>query len=194
MSTLPQDGPSTASASSLASPDVSMDALRAVALSTLKSRRRRAPEPIFHRLPLPSRPTAGPSTDFLDYGSEEATLQSESTIGNSTATEDSVQLVDSPMAEDREEGEISDDDSVQQSDSMQLKPPVNNVVFRRDVSPTPSAASSRALRTPTNSIGTRRISRSRSEEDTSTPSIDHSHVKEMIVIDENHVRPGLSSK
>ncbi|KAI5118806.1 hypothetical protein M0805_005148 [Coniferiporia weirii] len=197
------DGSITAPASSSTQPSLASDSvvdavssLRALALSTMRSKRRKEPSAsqVIPGKPLSGRPATVPSeVDLLDYGSEEVQKTQdvpEALTGSNVGTsvnEGSKQ--NSRDVELREEGEISDED-IQDSPGPPTDTPVNSArtfsefVSQKSGSPLPTSAISTLAPTassqpsPQSAFREQGLSTARDQWNNWVP-------------DEDHVRPGL---
>lgn len=157
--------------------------LRAAALSSLRTKRRKVDEsPTSPTRHLPARPDTDPSNLMLDYGNDDA-----ESILPTTSLEIKAMSPDTPCNEEkdnvleddaREEGEISDEDDSPSSGTPHL-------ATRTTYHPLASASSPVAVTVPKGPF--------------SPMSADvHAYASRAQgtapVIDEDHVRPGLSSE
>lgn len=207
--------PSAQSSSSDPPTSIAMDtaqSLRDVALRTLKAKRKRSPG---HTQTLPTapsrmRPTANttqPSIQ-LDYGDNESTTIPPKPPAHSNKTTPTPQPPSSVDATPREEGEISDSETTLAMPAKPLNPPLNPAArpFQPSHSNTPAKPPSPSRMRdmkfvtslgdvkpePTSPIIAMNISASCLPATTrSTPEIPGLSVPHYVV-DEHHVRPGLS--
>jgi hypothetical protein len=182
--------------------------LRAAALKTLKSKRRKAPDNSNLSTSLPPRPLAITPSIQLDYGTEEPPRTTTST-SSSTLVVDSAPAVPpqpEPMQVDedqtREEGEISDSESAPPPKSPSVSrivsstsqsAPLKHVQKDRPMPP-PIAPPTASVTIKTESSPLISLSSSSGRQATPSgsrysPAIDY----EMYAVDENHIRPGLAS-
>ena len=206
---------STQPAASDPSKSITMDtaqSLRDAALRTLKAKRKRSPAHAQNLPTAPSRmrPTANiaPASIQLDYGNVESTATPPKPSVRSTKTILSPRLPSTVDPTSREEGEISDSESTPTMSAKQLdpldpvarpfhpprpitpaKPPtpvfakdMNAITRVADVKPEPISP---AIAMDVSHLLLSSTSRSTPE----IPGLSMPHY----VVDENHVRPGLSS-
>ncbi|KAF9649383.1 hypothetical protein BDM02DRAFT_3113761 [Thelephora ganbajun] len=186
--------------------------LRDAALRTLKAKRKRSPG---HKQNLPTapsrmRPTANiaPSSIQLDYGNNESTTTVPKPPAHSTKTTSMPQPAPVVDPTPREEGEISDSESTPTVPAKQLVHPLHPTarsfqpsrpitpakspipVITRDVNVVTAVADVKPE--PTSPIVAMDVSVLRQSSTTrSTPEIPGLSMPHYVV-DENHVRPGLS--
>ncbi|KAI0826768.1 hypothetical protein BC628DRAFT_1319417 [Trametes gibbosa] len=161
--------------------------LRAAALMTLKSKRRKNPFVKVEMVPAPRALAAPPSIE-LDYGQEDAVVSS--SIASSpvvppakvvtclTEEPEPMDIDDSPG---REEGEISDSEVLQSTPQTKLEP--QSPVLEQSALPTPPIAS-----VPSSSIAV-------APPPAAQPLLPHESSESLVAptpVDENHARPGLA--
>jgi len=204
--------PSTKSSSSDPSSTITMDtaqSLRDAALRTLKAKRKRSPGHTQNLPTAPSRmrPTANiaPSSIQLDYGDNESTATPPKPPVQSTKTTPTPQPPPVVDPTPREEGEISDSETTP-APAKPLDPPLNPTArpFQpsRPITPARPPSRMRDLKVvtpaadvkpePTSPVIAMDLSAPRLPATTrSTPEIPGLSMPHYVV-DENHVRPGLS--
>ena len=187
--------------------------LRDVALRTLKAKRKRSPGQAQNLPTAPSRmrPTANlaPPSIQLDYGKDESTNVSLKPPGKPTKTTPSPRQPPTVDFTAREEGEISDSESTPTMYAKPLDLPLNPTarpfqpsrsitpakpptpVLMKDVNVEPGVAYVKPeLPSPINAMDVpNSLLSSTSRSTPEIPGLSMPHY----VVDENHVRPGLSS-
>lgn len=207
--------PSAQSSSSDPPTTITMDttqSLRDVALRTLKAKRKRSPgrTQTLPTAPSRMRPTANitPPSIQLDYGDNESTTIPPKPPAHSNKTTPTPQQPTSVDATPREEGEISDSETTLAVTAKPLNPPLNPTArpFQpsHSITPTKPLSPSRVRDVkfvtsvggmepePTSPVIAMDIPTPRLSATTrSTPEIPGLSVPHYVV-DEHHVRPGLS--
>lgn len=207
---------STQQSASDPSSSITMDAaqsLRDAALRTLKAKRKRSPGHAQNLPTAPSRmrPTANiaPPSIHLDYGNDESTTTPPKPPVQPTKTKPSPQPLPALDSTSREEGEISDSESTPTMSAKPLDPPLNPSArpFQPSRPITPAKPSPPALtkdanattgvadmkpELPSLAIAMDVSNPLLSSTSRSTPEIPGLSMPHYVV-DEHHVRPGLSS-
>jgi len=183
--------PPVSSTSPSNDPVDAVSSLRAAALSSLRLKRKRASSTQPSKVMPAARPNTSQNGLVLDYGNDESNIEipsGHSPTGSSTLTANGHRSIKSPASEDdnREEGEISDEElptsdnkSPQSLSATNLTPQMNNSTI------TVLESSSRVRSSPRTPLVTRN----------GLPSglLPEYESGERPLIDEDHVRPGLSS-
>lgn len=189
-----------------------VSSLRAAALSSMRSKRRKVvdkSQPVLVRPASTSRTESIPNTVLLDYGNEESSAFQQISDSSSTTTSRPREgdssgdrlSVDNSDNNLREEGEISDEEGLQSSSKDSLKPQTDgheHAYLKQERPPTPSIAGIAEAAQPFDSEHQVRATVQPLQPDTPA-ALKQGYTTigsslERLAIDENHVRPGLTSE